>query len=352
MKSSETLFAALRDPASLASLGTAEWNALIRTALAESLLGTVGVRSAGIDIPARARLLLDEAAAAAVLNHNAARYEVIRMAEALRPTGIPVILMKGSAYLMANLPPLPGRNIGDLDIMVPEAALGDAEAALKTHGWTSVKAKGGYDDQYYRDYMHELPPLAHGTRGGVIDLHHNILPRTARLLPQPERMFEHAVQVDEGVMVMGPTDMLLHSATHCAYDGDFMGGARNLWDIDRLVRHFAQMPGFWADLRAAAGAQQLSEPLRRALRLSRELYNTPLSADGFDPGKGDIVERLALRKLHGRGSYGELTVPLSEFALFVRGHWLRMPPLMLAKHLITKWRVRRVEAREPVPTRT
>lgn len=351
MRPSEILFAALRDPATLTALDVPGWNALIRTALAETLLGTVGVQSAGIDVPPRARLLLDEAAAAATLNHNAARYEVIRMAEALRFTGIPVILMKGSAYLMADLPPLPGRNIGDLDIMVPESALGEAEAALKANGWTSVKAECGYDDHYYRDYMHELPPLAHTTRGGVIDLHHNILPRTARLSPRPERMFANAIQVEEGMMVMGPADMLLHSATHCAYDGDFLGGVRNLWDIDRLVRHFTGTPGFWEDLDTAATGQQLVEPLIRALRLAKQLYHTPTPEDVARLSDGDLVDTLIFRKLYGRGEYGELTVPVSEFALFVRGHWLRMPPAMLVKHLMTKWRARRAEAREPVPTR-
>ncbi|MGB3721376.1 MAG: hypothetical protein WA979_00980, partial [Pacificimonas sp.] len=77
-----------------------------------------------------------------------------------------------------------------------------------------------------------------------------------------------------------------------------------------------------------------------------------VATDQFKPGNMDFIDRLALRKLYGRGEYGELTVPLSEFALFLRGHWLRMPPLMLARHLMTKWRVRRAEAREPVPTRT
>ncbi len=349
MKPTGLLYASLREPATMARLEPDAWNALIRRALAEMLLGTLGVRSQGLNVPPRARALLDEAAAAAALNHKAARYEVRMMAEALHPARIPVLLMKGSAYLMADLPPLPGRNIGDLDIMVPEDAIEDAEAALKANGWISVKAKGSYDDQYYRDHMHELPPLAHERRGGVIDLHHNILPRTARLSPQPERMFEHAVDVADGVSVMGPADMMLHCATHLAYDGDFQGGPRNLWDMDGLARHFAETSGFWDDLSQAAKAQQLQVPLARALRLAHALYQTPSPRELR--GRADVVDRLAIRKLHGRDDYGQLAVPLTEFALFVRGHWLRMPPLMLAKHLMTKWQARRAEARREVPTR-
>ena len=37
-----------------------------------------------------------------------------------------------------------------------------------------------YDDAYYRDHMHELPPLIHKERDRMIDVHHTILPLTAR----------------------------------------------------------------------------------------------------------------------------------------------------------------------------
>ena len=39
-----------------------------------------------------------------------------------------------------------------------------------------------------------------------------------------------------------------------------------------------------------------------------------------------------------RNGWGERTRKLTEFAFYLRGHWLRMPPLMLVRHLWTKWR--------------
>ena len=344
VKPSALLFQSLREPGAAADLPAEDWNVVIRVALAERLLGTLAAQIGSNPVPPRARAILDEALASAAINHAQMRFEVERMAAALSPLEIPVLLMKGAAYLMAELPPLPGRDIGDLDIMVPEAALGEAEAALKAHGWRSVKARGTYDDAYYRDWMHELPPLAHERRGHVIDLHHNILPRTARLSPKSHRMIEEARPLTGCVHVMSPEEMLLHSATHLAYDGDFLGGARNLWDIDRLTRHFAAETGFWERLGEAALAHDLSAPLARALRLSRALYGTPSPAELR--GRSDSIDRLALRKLYGRDRYGQLRVPATDFLLFLRGHWLRMPPLMLARHLTTKWRARRREARE------
>ena len=342
MTRANPIFAVLRDPETAPSLSGPDWNRLIRYGRREFLLGTVGARTAGQPIPDRARIILDEALETNILKQRQIRFEVERVAAALHGTGIPVLLMKGAAYLLADLPPLPGRHIGDLDIMVPEDRLAEAESTLKAAGWRSVKSAGSYDDDYYRQWMHELPPLAHETRGHVVDLHHNILPRTARLTPDSRRMLEQAVPVGNDLYVMGPEDMLLHAAAHLAYDGDFAGGARNLWDIDRLTRYFSKDDGFWQRLLSRAEAQQLSGPLRRALGLASDLYSTPLSPSV--QRNVDLIDRLALRKLGYRDRFGDSVTPLSDFLLFCRGHWLRMPPIMLTRHLLTKWQARRREA--------
>ncbi|MEM8825438.1 MAG: nucleotidyltransferase family protein [Pseudomonadota bacterium] len=343
MTPAERLYAGLADPQSLADLDAEAWNGVIRIARAEMLTGTLGTRSMGVEILPRARLFLDEAVATAQVRQAAARYELSKIAEAMRGTDIPVILLKGSAYLAAGLDAVAGRNIGDQDLLVPEADLNRAETALRAHGWQPAKAKGTYDDDYYRRWMHELPPMVHETRRAVVDLHHNILPRTARLTPRPDLMFAGRVEVEHGLFVLSPEMMLLHCATHLAYDGDFLGGPRNLWDMNRLVRTFAGNEGFWDRLQMAAAAHELTAPLMRALRLAAHLYDTPSPC--ALRGRTDIVDRLAIAKLYGHDAYGRQRRHGAAFALFVRGHWLRMPPLMLAQHLTTKWRARRREAR-------
>ena len=52
-----------------------------------------------------------------------------------------------------------------------------AEQLLLHAGWSHMKADE-YDQHYYREWMHELPPLQHKERGTVVDLHHGILPVT------------------------------------------------------------------------------------------------------------------------------------------------------------------------------
>lgn len=346
MTPSGQLFAALREPAAMANLSGTAWNALIRAGRAERLLGTIATlaHETGVfaRLPASVRAVLTDEAEITAFDQRFTAWEVDRARHALSNLGVPVVLLKGAAYLHAGLPAARGRRIGDLDILVPRGAIADVEAALTRHGWTPAK-DDAYDNSYYRNWMHEIPPLVHGERGGVIDVHHTILPLTARLTPDAARLVETSVMLEDGLRVLGPAEMLLHAAAHCAYDGEFEGGARNLWDIHQLTAHFSVDPDFWADLECAARHHQLAVPLARSLRLARHLYGT-----GFPDelrGRTDLVDLLALRKLHGRDAYGKQTAMPSHRLLYIRGHWLRMPPLLLARHLTRKYLARRAKAR-------
>ena len=86
--------------------------------------------------------------------------------------------------------------------------------------------------------MHELPPLIHRERDRMIDVHHAILPLTARPKPDMEAMIEARVPLADGLFTLSPPDMIVHAAAHLFADGDLAGGLRNLWDIDRLLREF------------------------------------------------------------------------------------------------------------------
>ena len=333
----------LADPAGMARLSTQDWDALIRVGRAERLLGSVAALAdeAGLrdHLPDTVERVLADEDRIVAWDHLRTRWEIGRARRALASLGAPVLLLKGSAYLHAGLPASRGRRIGDLDIMVPRAAIGDAEALLRAAGWQGVK-DDPYDDRYYREWMHEIPPLVHQERGGVIDVHHTILPLTARLCPDAAALIAAAVPAGDGLHVLARADMVLHAATHLAYDGEFDGGLRNLWDIVQLIGAGGDI---WDELAEAAARHRLAAPLARTLRLARALFG--LEAPAALAGRGDFVDRLALRKIEGRDRYGVATAPLAHQLLYIRGHWLRMPPVMLARHLVRKWWVRRGEAR-------
>jgi hypothetical protein len=103
-----------------------------------------------------------------------------------------------------------------------------------------------------------------------------------------------------------------------------------------LLRHFAHEPDFWNRLARRAWRHQLLPHHHRAFRLAARLYGTPV-----DPGyRGSrrAGDRLYIRRLLARDGWGRTTRPATRLAFYVRSHWLRMPPLMLAQHLVTKAR--------------
>ena len=323
----------LAEPAGAVMLDGADWTAVISVARAEQLLGTLAHRVDGLAVPARVASILADARAAAAHVRRTALWEAEMARRALATLGVPVVLLKGTAYAAAGLAAGQGRSIGDLDLLVPRAAMPAVEAALLGNGWEWVKADA-YDDDYYRRWMHELPPLIHAGRDRMADVHHTILPPTARPTPDAAALIADAVPLGNGLRVLSPTDMVVHAATHLFADGDLAGGLRNLWDIDRLCREFGATD-FVTALIDRAEHHQLAPAVTRALRLANDLYSTPV--DGLDL-RLSPADRLFRRRLLARDGWGRETRPVTRTGFYVRSHWLRMPPFMLARHLWTKWR--------------
>ncbi|KRC82770.1 nucleotidyltransferase family protein [Sphingomonas sp. Root241] len=319
---------ALRDPATTAGLGADGWTALLAIARAEQLTGTLAHRLEGLPMPPAAARILEDARSSAAQGRTAALWEAEMARRALASTRMPVILLKGTAYAAAGLAAGTGRSIGDLDILVPRARLDEAEALLLMAGWEWVKPDP-YDDAYYRRWMHELPPLIHRERDRMIDVHHTILPLTARITPDADALIADSVALENGLRILSPPDMLCHAAAHLFADGDLAGGMRNLWDVHCLIEEFGI-----TGVEAKAARHGLGPAVARAARLANTLYGTGISEswrvrDGADP--------LYLRRLLARDAWGRPVRRLTRLAFYLRSHAIRMPPHMLAKHLFIKW---------------
>jgi hypothetical protein len=327
-------------------LDEAGWDLLIRQARRTRLQGRIAatVQDLGIAdrIPSRAAGMLTAARYVAAENARMLNWEIGRIHRVLAGLGLPLVLLKGAAYAAAGLPPARGRLASDVDILVPRARLGAVEAALRDAGWEPIKLEP-YDQRYYRDWMHELPPLQHAARGSVIDVHHTILPPTGRVQPDADRLWREAIATPtEGVRVLTPEDMILHSAAHLFQDGDLNFAIRDLVDLVDLLRHFGRDPAFWDRLLQRAALHDLNRTLFYALRYGERLLalDVPDSvaramAQGAPPALVlRLMDRLAPRVLlpdhpdePGHGRAGEALL------LYMRSHWLRMPPWMLAAHL-------------------
>lgn len=322
--SARLLVAALRNPRSVDALNPAGWNALIAAAKAERLIGALAIRLEDVDKPSAVHPILSDALSDAAREGQQALWEADRAALALRPMGIPIILLKGTAYVAAGLSAGQGRFVGDLDILVPRVAMPDVEAALVAAGWEWVK-EDAYDDAYYRQWMHELPPMIHADRDRMIDVHHTILPLTARPRPDAAALIADARSIGEGLYLLSPEDCVVHAAAHMLADGDLQGGLRNLWDIHCLL------PAVDCDrLAGRAALHGLAPHVAQATRLANALYGTGARLTLWD--------RIVVARLLARDGWGRERRKLLVLAFFVRSHGLRMPPVMLARHLWTKWR--------------
>lgn len=320
---------ALAQPASTLGLDSAGWTSLLCIAHTERLTATLAHRLNGLAIPdSVANVLLN-----ARLNADAGRvralWEVEMVRRALAPLDVPVVLLKGSAFLAAGLAAGQGRLVGDLDILVPRDRLDEVEAAILAAGWEWLKVDA-YDDHYYRTWMHELPPMIHRDRDAMIDVHHTILPLTARPKPDATAMIADSILLENGLRILSSEDMVIHAAAHLLADGDMSGGLRNLWDIHCLVGE-CPLNG----LQARARKHGLLTVVERALRLSAAIFGTtiPKEIDRWHRQDKWYVKRLAARDGWGRETHKAV-----RFIFYVRSHLLRMPLPMLVRHLWTKWR--------------
>lgn len=347
---SPLLLSVLCTPARMTGLTPRCWDLLLRQAAAANLAYTLYLMAERVGVldimPSGPRAHLDWAAVMGRRHHQAARFEVAQVALALEDTGVPLILLKGTAYLMAGFPFAQGRTFNDIDILVPKQSLPEVEAALMLAGWR-VAELDDYDQRYYRSWMHELPPMQHVQRGNMIDVHHAILPETAWTHPDSAKLRAAAVPLpgQPGLYMLAPTDMVLHSATHLFSEGELDKGLRDLLDIHRLLEHFASMPGFWDALPGRARELGLARPCFYALRYAIRLFGTAVPQHVLTetaPGRPNRLLLALMDALFERAllpdhpSCAGRWTALARFALYVRGNWLRMPPLLLARHLFHK----------------
>ncbi len=187
-----------------------------------------------------------------------------------------IVLLKGAAYLASGLPPSAGRVFNDIDLLVPLEKLDAVEALLDIAGWRLGEIDP-YDDSYYRRWMHQIPPLTHTGRQTTLDVHHSIVPRTARVGHASAAELYQRIRPIEGrpgFAVLAPEDMVLHSATHLFNEGEFHRGLRDLNDLDLLLRHFGSTAGILAGIAGPCrGARPVAPAvLCPALDLARLRY--------------------------------------------------------------------------------
>jgi hypothetical protein len=135
--------------------------------------------------------------------------------------------------------------------------------------------------------------------------------------------------------------MVLHSAAHLFHDGDLRLSLRDLVDMADLLRQFERSErDFWPRLTSRAAELNLGRPLFYALRYCRDLLRVAVpdsvssAAANYAPPLPIIeaMDRMVPRALVP-GSLDGAADRSAAMLLYIRSHWLRMPPWLLARHL-------------------
>lgn len=331
------LYEVLADRERLARLTESEWDVFLAVADHARLLPRLAIeeqlRLSSLPLPGWVRDRLTSAAIRGRQYERDVCWEIDRIRRALATVDVDPVFLKGAAYIVAGLTCGVGRVVADVDILVAEQDLPRVEAALLTHGW-QFEPLDSYDERYYREWMHELPPMRHRERGTMLDVHHRILPRTGRIHPPTDRLLSKVVTAG-GARILSPSHRLLHAAAHLFQDGEILGSLRDLTDIASLSGDEA----FWKETADEARILGLGRAAYYSVR-----YASRLSPRAFpDSALAAVAEwapRRAVRALMDglvettlrKGS--RMATPAGA-ALVARSHWLKMPTSLLLPHL---WR--------------
>ena len=357
-----TLRQIITDPASVTSLSPAGLDLALRLTRRARLLGWLGWQLQQNNLldslPQLAADQLKSALAEAKARDRISRWELDRITWALRDNkDITLIALKGCAYLLRELPNAGGRSFADIDLLLPKRDLEQAEQILVARGWQG-KTLDVYDDNFYRVWSHELPPMIHREREVEVDLHHTILRKTARLKPDARLLLQNARPAGEtGFSTLSDTDLLLHTMTHLMFDSDLGDRLRDLVDISMLLEYFSERDeDFWQKLQARARQLDLQRPAYYALRYANQLLGTPIPStvaikiDSPPAVYVWLMDRCGPAAIFPQHPDSPLkSSELARLLLYIRSHWISMPPLLLARHLVYKFYVRYIKDRLRTP---
>lgn len=346
----------IRDPHCVRRYAPRDWESLLGELRSQNMVGKIGRLLQDEDlsdaIPKNAADTFNGAIAYADYLQLVARHEASEVARTLAGKVSPVVALKGCAYLMENSAAHRGRGLRDIDLLVAPAQLDLAERTLADAGWRQTETLSAYDNHYYRHLSHELPPKRNPQYQLELDLHHNILQPTHRVSVDANQLIAAARPVVGGLLyVLDRRDQILHSAAHLLMGDETEGGMRDIHDICALYAEaWAAAPDFGAQLVARAFELDLARALYYAVDFARDQTGLrmedhtwqALRAARPGPFTDALMRQLLRQKLDT--SLDQPRVPglrrCAAFLLYVRSHWIRMPPLQLAKHLMKKLKMR------------
>lgn len=292
-------------------------------------------------VPDFAALHLKSAKKHALRQAQQIRFEGQELKHALDEESIPVFFLKGASYILRESKNGRGRIASDIDALTSKENLPLAEQVLRKNGW-QIKELTEYDDKYYRQWAHEIPPMSHPFRGTVLDLHHNLyLPISGRA-PKMDMFIKGALAFDD-LMVLGDEATVLHSVIHLYMNEDFSSAFRDLFDLFCLLEKRSE--SFYENLYNLAEQSGFTFELFCCFYALERYFGLVVPLEIYD--KCQKAHHSYTDRLWREVIFFNAVVPshnsvvkakhkLARDLVYLRGHFIKMPTHILFKHMLIK----------------
>jgi hypothetical protein len=300
----------------LAASPAIDWNGLIRTAADHGILPLLHralERSAGDLVPAGALALLQQRAQANARRNLMLLRDLLRLIAAMRSAGVRVLPYKGPLLAMIAYGDPSLRQCSDLDIIVPQADLPAARAALEAAGFRMADVLDDPDDPVASVNAHEYHLTYENRDQSVsVELHWDVVGRLFSFRLDPVDLWSasttrpiagmqvHALNAEDELLVL-----CVHGTKHY--------WTRLTWICD-IAQYLRQNPAmYWKRLLERSAAQDARGMLIVALLLAGEVLGIALPAEIVAAAKpahraaaADLAQRLF------RGSSDQTDAPLGS----------------------------------------
>ncbi|MBC3765795.1 nucleotidyltransferase domain-containing protein [Neptunicella marina] len=292
------------------------------------------------DLPQYAFKHLHSAKVFADAQRQQAIFEANEINNSLSAIEISPVFLKGTAYTLLDHPVAYGRIFNDIDVLVPKPLIEKTEKQMLLYTWFPEPIDE-YDQHYYRQWVHEIPPLKHASRRTIADVHHNILPPISGRAPNIDLFTQYKIKTEYQCYVLSPAALTLHSLVHLFFEEDFSKGFRDLSDLHILFSTHYQDEKYWQQLRFLAYETGFTLELFLACHYCEAILQTAIPFTfkhelvAFSPSPMQLkcLNWIFLRVLQpSHPNYESTSYRLARLLAMLRGHIKKMPIRILLYH--------------------
>ncbi|GAA6184225.1 nucleotidyltransferase family protein [Aliiglaciecola sp. NS0011-25] len=347
MLDTKILFQLLLSPRLGLTLTLSQWQNVIFIFRESKLLASlyhVALRDGSFDqYPEFAKRHLGSAQVYAKRQAQQILFEAVEFRLQLEQVGITAVFLKGAGYTLRNSLNSHGRVCSDIDVLVNKKDLSAAEAHLKNNRWQS-EVLSDYDEKYYRQWAHEVPPLIHINRATVVDMHHNLYPPISGRTTNIDQFISSRLKTASGCFVLEPATTVMHSIIHLFANEDSSSWIRDLFDITLLIKEY-ESDDFWTsliDLSKQTDFEFEFVCCMHALKFYTDISVPEIANDYIARYKMTKIQVWLMNHAIIPAICPEhdllLTAKIrwAKKLVYLRGHWIKMPFNVLIKHFAFK----------------